>query len=132
MQVKEIMTRDVAKQALARHISAAPVVDKDGAVSGLVSEGDLMRRVADPDTMRRPWWLELSPDPRANAADYVKTHGETVGSDFQQEAVWRAVESVVGEGNTDLDPGRIQAWNYGYWYNTQALNPPKFFLNMTI
>jgi hypothetical protein len=40
-------------------ISAAPVVDRDGRLVGIVSEGDLMRRAEIGTERRRSWWLEL-------------------------------------------------------------------------
>jgi predicted transcriptional regulator len=71
MQAKDVMTSpvvtvgpdasvmDVARLLLERHISAAPVVDGSGALLGVVSEGDLMRR-QEAGTERRPsWWLTL-------------------------------------------------------------------------
>jgi signal-transduction protein with cAMP-binding, CBS, and nucleotidyltransferase domain len=64
MQAIDIMTRnaetvspdmtvkDVARILLRRHTSAVPVVDDDGVLLGIVSEGDLMRR-SENDTERK-------------------------------------------------------------------------------
>jgi len=109
MQVKDIMTRDVitvtgqasveevAKLLLAHHVSAVPVVDDSGAVLGLVSEGDLMRRVADPKKQRQSWWLELFSDPRGNVGDYIKTHGRTAADVMTQDVLSVAKETPVGD-----------------------------------
>ncbi len=84
MQAADIMTRNVitvepgsevreiATLLMENGISAVPVVSEDGKVLGIVSEGDLMRRV-EKDGRRKSWWLRLvaGHDP----ADYVKTHG---------------------------------------------------------
>ena len=40
----EVSVVEVAKLVLDRGISAVPVVDADGRLLGIVSEGDLMRR----------------------------------------------------------------------------------------
>ena len=40
--------REVAKTFLERRISAAPVVDDQGKLVGIVSEGDLMQRKLEP------------------------------------------------------------------------------------
>ncbi len=87
MQAKDVMTAavetvtpdtevtEIARRLIARNISAMPVVDGDGSVVGIVSEGDLMRR-SENETERRPsWWIRAFADPEERARDYVKTHG---------------------------------------------------------
>lgn len=87
MQAKDIMTADVetvtpdtavseiAQRLIARSISAMPVVDEKGAVVGIVSEGDLMRR-SETGTERRPsWWIRMFAEPEDRARDYIKSHG---------------------------------------------------------
>ena len=120
MQVKDVMTRDVAtvtgktpveevaKLLLKRHVSAVPVVDDAGAVLGLVSEGDLMRRVADPEKPRRSWWLELFSDPSGSAADYVKTHGRTAADVMTAKPVTVTEDATVGEVARLLETKRIK------------------------
>lgn len=61
MLVKEIMTpdvitvkrdasiREIAETLIHNHISGLPVVDDDGKVCGIVSEGDLMCKEVTPD-----------------------------------------------------------------------------------
>ncbi|WP_339635934.1 CBS domain-containing protein [uncultured Sneathiella sp.] len=87
MQVKDIMTttvatvqpdtgiQEIAKLLLERRISAAPVVDANGQILGIVSEGDLMRR-SETGTDRHPsWWLSLVASPEERAINYIKSHG---------------------------------------------------------
>lgn len=89
MLARNVMTRDVviarpdtpvteiAKTLVERRISAVPVVDPDGTVLGIVSEGDLLRR-RELGTERRPsWWLEVFADPDALARDFTRAHGLT-------------------------------------------------------
>lgn len=66
---------EVAALLLERHISAVPVVEADGRLIGIVSEGDLMRRSESGTERRHAWWLALFSDPRADAREYVKSHG---------------------------------------------------------
>src|SRR5580704_7149009 len=49
---------DVAAKLLTNHISAVPVVDGNGALVGIVSECDLMRRPETGTRKRHSWWLE--------------------------------------------------------------------------
>jgi CBS domain-containing protein len=55
----ETPRRTVAKLLLERGISAAPVVDADGSVIGMVSENDLLGREVERRIPRREWWLEM-------------------------------------------------------------------------
>lgn len=67
--------REVARKLIERNVSAVPVVDADGRLLGIISEGDLMRR-RESGTERHPsWWLRLLQNPGDVAAEYVKTHG---------------------------------------------------------
>lgn len=71
--------RDIARRLVENRISAVPVVDRDGRIVGIVSEGDLMRR-AESETERQPsWWLSLLLLPEQKAINYVKTHGRRAG-----------------------------------------------------
>ena len=65
----------VATVLLENRISAVPVLDADGHMIGIVSEGDLLRRADAQTERRRPQWLELLLDRNVTAADFVKTHG---------------------------------------------------------
>ncbi|WP_249979089.1 CBS domain-containing protein [Vreelandella olivaria] len=66
--------REIAQLLLNHRISAVPVVDDESKVLGIVSEGDLMRRVKDDNDHERSWWLSLFTSGN-NAGDYVKSHG---------------------------------------------------------
>lgn len=65
--------REIASLLLEHGISAVPVVDDGGKVLGIVSEGDLMRRVENDTARHKSWWLKLFAG--HDAADYVKSHG---------------------------------------------------------
>jgi CBS domain-containing protein len=66
---------EIARLLVERRISAVAVLDGNGAVAGVVSEGDLIRRPElDTDKPRSRWlWFLLSPEDEAR--DFVKTHG---------------------------------------------------------
>ncbi|GHE20234.1 CBS domain-containing protein [Halomonas urumqiensis] len=85
MQASDVMTRNVisvspdsevreiASLLLEHAISAVPVVNAAGKVLGIVSEGDLMRRVEQQEERHKSWWLKLFTG--HDAGDYVKSHG---------------------------------------------------------
>jgi CBS domain-containing protein len=65
----------VANTLVKNGISACPVVGIDGKLIGIVSEGDLLRRVETGTERQRSWWLEMLESGRSLAAEFVKTHG---------------------------------------------------------
>lgn len=87
MKARDIMTRKVvtasldtpvatlARTLIARRVSALPVVDNKNRVLGIVSEGDLLRRVESGTERRRSWWMELLAGSNARAREYVKSRG---------------------------------------------------------
>lgn len=90
MRAKDIMTAAVisipqnatvteaTELMLAHHVSALPVTDADGKLVGLISEGDLMRRIRDKEGSRRSWWLDLFKGTGESAQDFVKARSHKV------------------------------------------------------
>lgn len=66
--------REIAQLLLEHRISAVPVVDDERHVLGIVSEGDLMRRVKSDEHQGRSWWLSLFTGGK-DPGEYVKSHG---------------------------------------------------------
>tara|TARA_R110002124_G_scaffold106374_1_gene258044 strand:- start:3026 stop:3724 length:699 start_codon:yes stop_codon:yes gene_type:complete len=120
MLVKNIMTlnvitvskstpvEEIAKLLLERNISAVPVVDDAGRVLGLVSEGDLMRRVADTARPRRSWWLELFSNPQSDAANYIKSHGRNAADIMTKDVITVAEDTSVGDAARILETEHIK------------------------
>ena len=91
MQVKDIMSGPVLEvtpeTSVARvidlmvgeRISGLPVVDASGALVGIVSEGDLIRRAELGTATSRFNWLECLAAPSWLAERYVLAHGSRVG-----------------------------------------------------
>jgi CBS-domain-containing membrane protein len=90
MQVKDVMTPSVistgakdsvvkaAELMLNNRISGLPVVDHDGKLVGMVTEGDFLRRRELGTQRRRPRWLEFVIGPGRLAEEYVRTSGRRV------------------------------------------------------
>ena len=70
--------QDVARILLDSRISGVPVVGSDGKLRGMVSEGDLMRRVEAGTGRRRPWWLAILTGREALASEFIKEHSRRV------------------------------------------------------
>ncbi len=114
----EMSVRDVAKLLLEKRISAVPVVDSDGALVGIVSEGDLIRRKETGTARPHSWWLSLLSTSQDAAHEYVKAHGGeardvmttdvvTVSEDTSVEEVARTLESHRIKRVPVLDDGRL-------------------------
>ena len=90
MKAVDVMVRDVvtvtpdtdvaeAVRLLGEHdVSALPVVDEDGAVVGIISEGDLLRREEIGTEKHRPWWIEAVTPAVTLAHEFAKSHGQRV------------------------------------------------------
>jgi CBS domain-containing protein len=63
---------------LQNRISGLPVVTAGGALVGILTEGDLLRRTETATEKRRPRWLEFLIGPGALAGEYVQTHARKV------------------------------------------------------
>jgi CBS-domain-containing membrane protein len=68
-------------------ISAVPIVDSEGHVLGMVSEGDLLRREETGTERRRGRWLRAFADPDTLADEYVKAHGRTAADVMTRQVV---------------------------------------------
>ena len=77
----------VAKLFIDRGISAAPVIDGNGKMVGIISEGDLLRRAEIGTERRRSSWLEFIASNQNLAAEYVKSHAQKVGDLMTAEVI---------------------------------------------
>jgi len=90
MKAKDIMTSAVisiepettvleaARRMLQNHISGLPVVDEAGALVGIVSEGDFLRRAETGTAPRYSGLLEFLLGPGKAAGEYIHSHGRKV------------------------------------------------------
>jgi CBS domain-containing protein len=115
MRVKDVMTPKVicigadepvlkaARLMLQNRISGLPVLDKEGELVGIVTEGDFLRRGELGTQRQRPKWLEFIVGPGKLAQEYVHTSGRkveeimtpdpwTIGEDETLEAVVEMME----------------------------------------
>ena len=120
MQAKDIMTgtvvsippegsvADAVRLMLDNHVSALPVIDAKGELVGLISEGDLMRRVRDGGAVRRSWWLELFSGEVWNSQEYVAQNSRHVTDVMTREVVTVNEDAPVGEIARLLEKHRIK------------------------
>lgn len=99
MIVADVMTRnvisiapgatveDAAKAMLDRGVSGLFVVDAQGELVGVVTEGDLLRRDELGTQRHRPWWLRLLVSPGRQAADFTHTYGRHVSDVMTRDVI---------------------------------------------
>lgn len=121
MQVRDVMTTkvitvrpdtpamEIARLLVENRISGVPVVDDENRVLGIVSEGDLIRRLEDSDDgRRRSWWLELLASPERRAEDYVKAHGRLARDIMTEEVVVIDEQATLGEAARLLEEKHVK------------------------
>ncbi len=109
MRAQDIMTEEVvcigikesvfdaAELLLGANVSAAPVVNDKGAVVGVVSEADLIRR-AEIDTAAKKSWLARLMDSETSAAhDFVSAHARRVADVMTREVVTASEDATLRE-----------------------------------
>jgi CBS domain-containing protein len=74
-----------ARLMLDRGVSGLPVVDADGKLRGIVTEGDFLRRTELDTEVRRPRWLEFFFDTGRIAEEYTRAHSRRVADIMQAE-----------------------------------------------
>jgi CBS domain-containing protein len=93
----ETTVDEIASLLLKHKISGVPVIDDEQQVIGVVSEGDLLRRVEGYSEARESWWLDLLSSPRNEAADFVKAKGRYARDIMKVEVISVDVSTPVGE-----------------------------------
>ncbi|MFM0136272.1 CBS domain-containing protein [Caballeronia grimmiae] len=101
---------DLAALLVQHRISAAPVVDEDKRVIGMISEGDLLRR-DEIDTEKKPhrrsWWLEMVGTDRGAGA-YIRSHARTVGELMTREPVCVDEDATLADIASILESHHIK------------------------
>ena len=100
--------KEVAKIFLERRISAVPVVDDQGKIVGIVSEGDLLHRSEAGTQRQRPWWLLALTRDDALAADYVKAHARKVSDVMATEVITAGPDTPLHEIASTLEKYAIK------------------------
>ena len=99
---------EIAQLLLSCNISGVPVVDAEDRLIGLVSEGDLLRRLEDGTERHRSWWLNLLTGPEERAREFVKTHGRRAEDVMTREVMTVTADTPVGEIAQILERRRIK------------------------
>ena len=120
MQARDIMTANVvtataktgvdeiARLLLEKNISAVPIVDDQGGLLGIVSEGDLIHQQATGGERSRSWWLDLVASRREQAEAYVRSHGTHAEAVMTRDVVTIGEDAEVADVAHVLEKNRIK------------------------
>jgi len=121
MNASDVMTRSVVtlrvnaslgeaiRLMLDRGISGLPVVDAQGYLVGMLTEGDLLRRVevGTSDHHRSGWWTFLH-GASVSADEYVRTHSRQVGDLMTRHPVTITEDTPLEEVVALMEQKRIK------------------------
>jgi len=99
---------EAAKIFLERRISAVPVVNDGGELVGIVSEGDLIRRVESGTERQRSSWLRFLVGDEGLAAEYVKAHARKIADVMTRKVVTAAPDTPLSELAALLEKNAIK------------------------
>jgi CBS domain-containing protein len=120
MKAKDVMTSPVisvepdasmwqAVRIMLQHrISGLPVIDKEGRLVGMVSEGDFLRRAETGTQRRRPHWLEFLLGPGRLADEYTRSHGRKIQDIMTPDPVTVTGDTSLEEVVRTMEKRRIK------------------------
>jgi len=99
--------RDLVRLMLDNHVSALPIVEH-GRIVGIVSEGDLFRRVEIGTDPRPSSWQALVRSTDRLAADYTRTHGQKASELMTRNVVTVSDMTLLEEVALLLDTKHVK------------------------
>jgi len=89
-------------------ISGLPVIDKDGRLVGMVTEGDFLRRSELGTEKRRARWIDFLSGADAMAARYIQTHSRRVSEVVTKPAIAVQEDTPLEEVVRIMEKRRIK------------------------
>jgi CBS domain-containing protein len=120
MRAHQIMTKPVvtvtpdatvleaANLMLRHHVSGLPVVDNAGRLTGIVSEGDFIRRSEIGTGKARGRWLKFLLGAGRAAADYVHEHGRKISEVMTPDPITITEETPLDEIVTSMERNGVK------------------------
>jgi CBS domain-containing protein len=120
MKVSDVMTRRVIsvtpeasideaiRLMTANQISGLPVIDRDGNLVGMVSEGDFLRRAELGTERHRSVWFDAIFGPAQSATEFVHSHGRKVEEVMTRNPAFVLEDSSLAEVVHLMETRRIK------------------------
>ena len=97
-----------ARLMLQYRISGLPVTDSGGAVLGIITESDLLRRAETGTEKQHPRWVSLLIGPGRLAQEYVNTHGRKVGEVMTERVLTVTPQTPISELVALMETKRVK------------------------
>ena len=104
----ETTVEKVARLMINLRISGVPVLDKNGQLVGIVTEGDMLRRAETGTERRRSRWSEWFSANSRLAAEYIKSHARRVEDIMTREVVSVGESATLAEIAELMETKRIK------------------------
>jgi CBS domain-containing protein len=98
----------LARLMINLRISGVPVLDRNGQLVGIVTEGDMLRRVETATERQRSRWSEWFSTNSQLAAEYIKSHARRVEDIMTPEVVSVGQSATLGEIADLMETKRIK------------------------
>ena len=104
----QITVQHVARMMINHRVSGIPIIEEDGRLIGIITEGDLLRRAETGTERQRSRWSErFLPNSRL-AADYVESHARRVTDIMTRDVVTVDECATLGEIADLMEQHRIK------------------------
>jgi len=104
----EASVLEAIRLMLQHKISGLPVVDGEGLIVGIVTEGDFLRRAETGIERKRSRWIEFLMGSGRLAAEYVRSHGRRVSDVMSPNPVTIDEDTPIAEVVRILEERRIK------------------------
>ncbi|MDR6305207.1 CBS domain-containing protein [Nitrobacter vulgaris] len=120
MRAHQIMTRriitvhpdttivDAANSMLRQHVSGLPVVNAEGKLVGIISEGDFIRRAEIGTQRRRARWLKFLLGAGTDASDFVREQGRKVGEIMTPDPCTVSEDTLLEDIVTTMEKNSVK------------------------
>ncbi len=99
---------EIVDLMLKHKVSALPIVDDEGYLAGIVSEGDLIQRDEIDTLPHRSWWLSAIGSKAVLADEFVKSHGATADNVMTRKVVTAHEDTPLREIAELLERKRVK------------------------
>jgi CBS domain-containing protein len=99
---------DMIQQMLDQRISGMPVVDKNGQIVGMITEGDCLRRAETGTEVKRSFWRDLLTGSETLATEYIHSHGRKVSEVMTPDPITVAPDTDLGEVIHVMEKNKIK------------------------
>ncbi len=104
----ETSVRDIAALMVEKHVSGLPVLNDNGTLVGMISEGDLLRRPELGTEKHRRRWASFFSGADEQAREFTKSHGLRAGDVMTAQVLHVSEDTSLGDVVNLMEKHRIK------------------------